>query len=127
VGWFRKAAEQGHDFAQSNLGLYYLRDEGVRPDALTAMSWFRKAADQGNADAQCHLGFMYGLGGSVPQDYVSSLMWYILAAAGGNADAQRSLDNINSQVTPAQMAEAQRLAREWKPATKSPCISQNLI
>jgi TPR repeat protein len=110
--------------AQRNLGLHYLRGEGVPPDALTAMSWFRKAADQGDADAQCDLGFMYGLGGEpVPQDYVSSLMWYILAAAGGNTDAQRNLDSINSgnsQMTPAQIAEAQRLAREWKPASLAP-------
>jgi uncharacterized protein len=42
-------------------------------------------------------------------------MWLSLAAAGGNFTAER--DFIAAKMTPAQIAEAQKLAREWKPTT----------
>jgi TPR repeat protein len=51
----------------------------------------------------------------VPQDYVIAHMWLSLAAAGGNFTAER--DFIAAKMTPAQVAEAQKLAREWKPTT----------
>jgi uncharacterized protein len=42
-------------------------------------------------------------------------MWFNLAAARGNRDAEKDRDMIAAQMTPAQIAEAQKLAREWKP------------
>jgi uncharacterized protein len=75
----------------------------------------RKAADQGDAGAQSILGGMYFFGKGVPQDYVSAHMWSNLAAAGGNKDAAKSRDAVAAMMTPAQIAEAQKLAREWKP------------
>jgi hypothetical protein len=42
-------------------------------------------------------------------------MWFNLAAAGGDKDAVISRDRIAAQMTPAQVAKAQKLAREWKP------------
>ena len=41
-------------------------------------------------------------------------MWYNLAAAQGEKYARVSLDGLAKQMTPAQIAEAQKLAREWK-------------
>jgi uncharacterized protein len=57
---------------------------------------------------------MYAKGQGVPQDYVSAHMWYSLAAAEGLTDAAKERDTVAAQMTPAQIAEAQRLAREWK-------------
>ena len=58
---------------------------------------------------------MYAFGLGVPQDYVAAHMWFDLAAAKRNRDAQRERDKIAAQMTPEQIAEAQKLAREWKP------------
>ncbi len=63
---------------------------------------------------------MYGDGWGVPQDYVQAHMWYNLAASrlppGKDRDlAAENRDIIAERMTPAQIAEAQRLAREWKP------------
>jgi len=74
---------------------------------------------QGLADAQTNLGFMYQSGRGVTQDYVQAHMWYSLAAArlppGEARDmAASNRDQIKKLMTPAQVAEAQRLAREWK-------------
>ncbi|MGA2435349.1 MAG: SEL1-like repeat protein, partial [Bryobacteraceae bacterium] len=61
------------------------------------------------------LGLMYAKGQGVPQDYIQAHMWFNLAGASGNADAIKERDAIGSKMTPDQIAEAQRLAREWKP------------
>jgi hypothetical protein len=44
-------------------------------------------------------------------------MWLSLVGARGNADGIRDRDVIAREMTPEQITEAQRLAREWKPKT----------
>jgi hypothetical protein len=58
VRWFRKAADQGHDNAQSNLGIMYADGNGVPENDAEAVKWFRKAADQGRADAPTNLDIL---------------------------------------------------------------------
>jgi len=120
--WYQKAAEQGHAEAQYNLGVMYNKGEGVPQDHTKAAKWFRKAAEQGHADAQYFLGAMYGTGQGVPQDSVLAYMWLNLAAARFSASEgeKRGMVILNgeiiaSKMTPEQIDEAQRLAREWKP------------
>ena len=122
VKWYRKAADQGDAAARYNLGLMYALGQGVAQDHAIAAMWYRKAADQGDASAQFNLGLMYGMGQGVPQDYVQSYMWFTLAASQFTASEQgkREMAGSNrdisaSKMTPAQIAEAQRLVREWKP------------
>jgi uncharacterized protein len=116
VTWYRKAADQRHPGAQWSLGTMYQDGLGDVPRAFeAAASWYRKAADQGHVLAQSDLGTVYAKGQGVPQDYVSALMWYSLAAAKGLTDAAKERDVVAAQMTPAQIAEAQRMAREWKP------------
>jgi hypothetical protein len=42
-------------------------------------------------------------------------MWYSLAAAQGNKAAEHNGHILATKMTPAQIAEAKRLAAEWKP------------
>ena len=102
--------------AQFNLGLMYDNGQGVPQDYSEAVKWYRLAADQGDAYAQNNLGVMYAKGQGVPQDYVLAHMWFNLSAAQGNEDAVKNRDIVAGQMTPDQLAEAQRLAREWKPS-----------
>ena len=81
------------------------------------MKWYRKAAEQGYALAQWGLGNMYSLGRGVPQDYVPGHMWNNLAASslptGKQPDlAAEARDLVGRLMTPAQISEAQKLARE---------------
>ncbi len=115
---FRPLAEQGHAKAQFNLGVMYTLGEGVPQDDKEAVRWYRLAAEQGVARAQYNLGSMYGMGQGVPQDYVQAHMWVNLAAVKGNGKARKARDRLAEKMTPAQRAEAQRLAREWKPKSK---------
>ena len=114
--WYRLAADQGNASAQFNLGVMYAKGEGVPQDYAEAVKWFRLAADQGDAMAQFNLGVMYAKGQGVPQDYVLAHMWFNLSAAQGDEDAVKNRDIAAGQMTPDQLAEAQRLAREWKPS-----------
>ena len=52
-------ASSGHTKAQSNLGLLYLRGQGVEKDEAVALDWFEQAADQGLVTAQFNLGILY--------------------------------------------------------------------
>ncbi|MHC4308020.1 MAG: AAA family ATPase [Planctomycetota bacterium] len=89
--WYRKAAEQGHAQAQSNLGIMYSQGQGVEKDYNEAVKWCRKAADQGNEQAQGMLGVMYSKGQGVEQDYKKAVNWYRKAAEQGNGQAQAIL------------------------------------
>ena len=91
------------------------------------MRWYRKAAEQGAASAQLNLGLMYYNGQGVTQDYVQAHKWFNLTAANnsnktGREKAASNRDLMAKQMTPAQVAEAQKLAREWKP--KSSALSK---
>jgi len=111
--WYRMAAEQGAADAQYNLGVMYDNGYGVPQDYAEAAKWFRMAAEQGVADAQFNLGVMYANGDGVPQDYVKAYMWLNLAAARGKSEDKKSRDTVAGWMTPAEIQEAQRLAREW--------------
>ncbi len=75
-------------------------------------------ATQGNAEAQIRLGTLYEKGNGVPQDFVQAYMWYTLGEANGGKKAAEFRDALAKQMPPAQIAEAQKLAREWKPRDK---------
>ena len=56
---------------------------------------------------------MYARGRGVPEDVILNHMWWHLAAAQGLEAAQRGRDAIQQRMTSEQIAEAQRLSREW--------------
>jgi TPR repeat protein len=114
VRWLRLAADQGDAEAQSNLGNMYLKGTGIKQSVAEAMRWYRRAADQGLAVAQFNVGFGYVSGQGVLQDYVMAHMWFSLSAGQGSQDAATNRNTIQKMMTPAQIAEAQKLAREWK-------------
>ena len=116
----RLAAEQGDPDAQSNLGIMYHNGEGVPQDYQEAVKWYRLAAEQGVASAQGNLGVMYDNGEGVPQDYVQAHKWINLAAASRTTkagDYRLARDAVAEKMTASQVAEAQRLAREWQQKT----------
>jgi hypothetical protein len=118
--WYRKAADQGAARAQNNLGTMYEAGLGVRQDYGEAAKWYRKAADKGAARAQYNLGVLYDTGRGVPRDYVEAHKWYDLAAAGLSKEEEREeatqrRDNCAAAMTPAEIEEARKRAREWKP------------
>jgi len=116
VKWYRLAADQGRPDAQYQLGhLYYKHEQYAE-----AAKWFRLAADQGRADAQSSLGAMYAEAEGFPQDFVQALKWFILAAAQNHDDAIQNRDRAVLVMTPDQVAEARKLAAQWKLPRRGP-------
>ena len=118
VKWYRMAAEQGRADGQYNLGDMYREGYGVPADYAEAVKWYRKAAEQGNATGQYNLGIMYYKGWGVPQNHVEAYKWYNLAATGGEKYVRKYRNSVAKKMTPAQITEAQKLAREWWAAFK---------
>ncbi len=111
-------AEQGIARAQVSVGQVY--DFSLTPPEYdNAVIWYRKAAEQGDPQGQSNLGLEYMLGLGVPQDYVLAHMWLNLGAAGlSDANAREAtadnLSLVETKMTAGQIAQAQKLAREWK-------------
>ena len=114
----RPLAEQGDARAQLSLGGMYYNGQGVQQDYSEAAKWTRKAAEQGYAPAQAHLGVLYWNGQGVPQDVVLAYMWLSLAAEQEPGTVEKPESGCFPN-DPDEIAEAQRLAREWKPTAPS--------
>lgn len=119
--WYRKAADQGYVGAQFELGSLYSDPRNGFEDYPEGAKWLRKAAEQGHERAQVSLGLAYQYGKGVPQDYVQAHIWFNLAAANAGElqeQAAKWRDEVTVLMTREQIAEAQRLAREWKATRK---------
>jgi TPR repeat protein len=115
IKWLRMAAEQGNAEAQNSLAAHYALGIGVPKDYAEKFKWDYKAADQGDVGAQNRLGFSYLTGCGISKDNISAYKWFNLAAARGNQDAKTQREELEQQMTGEQVAEAQKLTREYKP------------
>ncbi len=89
-----------------------------RGDYDTAVREFRLLAEQGHAQAQVNLGIMSSQGRGVPKDSVQAYKWYTLATGQGDDLADKFTDHLEKSMSLDELAEAQRLAREWTPKGK---------
>ena len=105
-------AKQGDADAQYYLGKMYDKGQGVPQNDKTAVKWFKLAAEQGHDGAQNNLGAMYEEGQGVKQDLVYAHIWRSIANMNGNFLAWMEIDSLEEKMTPAQIAEAQKLAQE---------------
>ena len=71
------------------------------------------AAQGGQPDALFELGLMYSPGRDVEMDLVEAHKWFSLAAMRGNEDAKRYRTELSSELSKADIARSQKLAREW--------------
>jgi len=121
--WYRLAANQGEAEAQLGLGHLYERGQGLPKDIKEANRLFRLAADQNDGEAQYSLAASYASGEGFPKDYLLAYMWITLSNSGAwlfpdtkpTTEIHTILGNLAGKMTKAQIADAQRLVREWKP------------
>jgi uncharacterized protein len=122
--WYLRAAQAGWPAAQFYLAASYRTGQGVSRDYQKSIEWYRRAADQNYARAQHDLAVQYATGNGVPKDNVLAYMWFNLAAARGIEDSESSKsaaghrDKLALQMSPSEIAEAQRLGRQWNPRSE---------
>ena len=95
IYWYKKAAEQGHDSAQYNLGHKYLEGKGVEKDINKAIEWWKKAAEQQHELAQFNLGRAYYLGIGTAKDTEKSRYWFTQAANNNEVRSIAILKKMN--------------------------------
>jgi hypothetical protein len=115
LNWFSKAARQGLVDAQYNLGVMYYQGAGITQNYPEALKLYSQAAQKGHALAQYNLGLMYLQGNSVPKDPVKAYVWLSLAAGQKVPEAVKTRDYLAAKMTPSQLADARKLASDWKP------------
>lgn len=107
--WFRLAADQGYTPALVSLAALYYTGRGVGHDHDEAAKMYATAARQGNAEAQYALGALYIRGHGVGKDLVQAHMWLSLAGMRGLKAALKRRSEIETMMTAAQIAEAEKL------------------
>ncbi|CCQ91880.1 hypothetical protein NITGR_90019 [Nitrospina gracilis 3/211] len=132
IKWYRKAADQDFPIAQFKLGYMYEYGIGMPQNYREAIKWYREAAKREVAklpielefwnhlfseysfgNAFNSLGLMYSNGKGFPQDYIKAHMWFNIGSAMGYSFGRINRDQVEKLMTKEQVAEAQRLAREW--------------
>ncbi len=116
-------ADKGNAEARTLLGAMYWSGEGVPRNHKEAARLYLLAANQGYARAQNDIGFMLGFGeGTPPQDDIEAYKWLSLAITGYTArnqdrlvQARKDLATLTKRMNPAQITEAERRIRAFKP------------
>ena len=123
VGWYEKAASQGHIKAAYKLGLAYYEGSGVGKNARQARKWFSVAADENYAPAQYYLGKIYADGNGVRKSYSKALAWFTKAVDGGFDQARGEMIDVTERMQmqaagskPAQPGAEKTAAAKPKPA-----------
>ena len=80
---------------------------------IDSLAQYEFDAKQGRADALYNLGLAYSTGQGVGVDMVAAHKWFNLAAVRGVEAAKSWRNQVAAEMTTGQIAEAQRLAREW--------------
>jgi len=121
--WFRAASDHGSKFACFKIGEMYYRGEGVRQDYAEAMRWYGTVIEHTDesddygmlTDVLFKIAEMYSTGTGVVKNQVRAYMWIaiLLKISRFDLPATQLAGELASQMTPAQIAEAQRLAGEW--------------
>ena len=119
---FQKLAKQNNIEAQYTLGQMYYDGNGVTKDYIEAVKWWEISADKGESLSQDALAEAYYNGKGVEKNYILAYKWFNIFKANNSESLNKTL-NINGylealekQMTPEEIAEAQKLSREWKPS-----------
>ena len=118
--WYLKAAEQSHAQAQLNLGIMYLKGQGVPRDQTLSRIWMSRAANLGDAAAQYEFGMredrlsMDEKSESALELKIEAYKWVLLAAAQGYSGSETGCEYIAMGMTHSGVIEGKRRARAFE-------------
>ena len=114
-------AKAGHGAAQRWVGDMTLEGKGALQNYKEAMNWYRLAYQHGFINSG--IGKMYERGLGVSKDPVRAYLWYDLSqlSSFGSPDSREQRDRVAAKMTPAQIAEAQAMARKCQASNFKQC------
>lgn len=121
IHWYTLAANQEYAAGQGALGEMHAKGKGVPQNHKVGAKWYMLGAKQGNGRAQFYLGMAYAKGEGVPQDYILSYMWSDIAATNKARSAPKIRDRAAKKMSSADIAKAQKLARECVESNYQAC------
>ena len=98
IGYYEKAAQQGHTRSQSNLGVLYAQGRGCEQSYERAAEWAKRAASAGDMDAQAALAVFHEHGIGVPKDYLEARRLFTLSSAQGHPKATDHLARLEEKI-----------------------------
>ncbi|KDN25095.1 sel1 repeat family protein [Moraxella bovoculi 237] len=113
--WYMRAAEQNIAPAQLNLGIMYLRGEGVKADMATGRKWLESAAHLGDNRASYALAMI----DERQQQLVDAYKWYDLSSRDGMLDdnirgkAQAKIGQLALNLSSSDIEKAKNSANHW--------------
>jgi len=119
LGWYRRAAAQGHTRAQDSLGLL-LFAQGQRAEAMPLLS---QSADRGEPRALYLVGTAHFNGDFVTKDWPLAYAMMSRAADAGIAQARQSLTAMERYLTPTDKAKAQSLIAAQRTGAPPPAAT----
>ena len=114
--WYRMAAEQGDVEAQNSLGQLYYNGDGVPQDLVQAHLWFSLVMMQKDTDPRAQgddtaeINRKFAAGTLTEQEAVKQ---WLESRVSMYTHAESTIILVESFMTAEEIAEAQRLAREW--------------
>jgi len=84
---WKEEASRGNDQAMVNIGLLYLKGEGVAQDPALSKNWFEQAITHNNPSAYYNIALMYQNAIGVEKDDALALTYFKSAAAFGHSGA----------------------------------------
>jgi TPR repeat protein len=106
IGWYRKAAQQGHLRAEDSLGLLMFQ----QGDRAAAMPYLERAATRGEPRAQYIVGTSLFNGDVVGKDWVRAYALMSRASASGLPQAKTSLEQMDKYIPEDQRKQGMALA-----------------
>ena len=110
--WMRRAADNGFDTAQLELGIWLVNGKGGKRDVAAGRAWLERAARDGNVVAQNRLARLHAFGVGTLIDPVKAGAWHILTKRRGFKDPE--MDRRVSTYAEADLKAARDLARSWR-------------
>jgi localization factor PodJL len=114
--WYQASAGQGNRKAMHNLAVAYASGSIGKKNMPEAARWFAKAAALGLSDSQFNLAVLYERGDGVPQSLLDAFKWYSIAATSGDAESKARVTVLQSQLSDADRATAQKSAASFHAA-----------
>ena len=115
--WYGVAAANDNTEAPNAIGEIYLGGADIAPDLPRAFFWFKRGVKLYDPMAYYHLGEMYAAGKGAPRDLIEAYKWFDLAAGLFAFQLNRGTearDKIREKLMPAQVAEGQKRASEYR-------------
>ena len=111
--------KSGDPAAEFELANAFFEGRDMPKDEKQGAVLLERAARDGLPEAQFQMGERsYGNGGD-PETYVAAYVWYALAHRGGSEQGQAKTQILAAEMTPAQLADAQKRLENWTPPQRS--------